>query len=101
MTRQLEQVREDKQRKHDQELVAALEFGLVEGLERAGASLSGFSMKYNPAECLITIRAEMAGRPQIAFVGAGSMSDCFIKSSRLAVTDKLNWRADKFSVKSG
>ena len=96
MTRQLEQVREDRQKKNDAALLLALDGGLVDDVGRAGAVLLGFSVAINPAECLITLRVELAGRRQIAFVGAATIQDAILKACREARHDRLRFRDDKF-----
>lgn len=97
MTRQLEQVWEEQRKKRGLKILTAVEFGLVEDVGRAGGEFTGLGLKYNPAECLITVRAFVAGRPQIAYVGAATIGDCLIKVCRDARADKLKWKADKYA----
>lgn len=98
MSRQLEQRREDAQKKRDQKILQAVEYGIVDDVGRAGGVFTGFGLRYGPAECLVTVRATVAGRQQIAFVGAEDLGGCLIKLCRLARQDKLVWRADKYAV---
>lgn len=96
MTRQLEQEREDRQKKRDNAVLLALEGGLAADVGHAGGELEGFSVRLNGGDCLITIRANVAGRRQICFVGAETLVDALLKSCREARQDKLKWRPDKY-----
>lgn len=96
MTRQLEQQREITQRKNDVEVLRLLEYGLVEDVALSGTVLTGFSVRLNGIEALVTLRGTLAGRSQVCFVGAGDIPQAFRKAGKLARTDRLKWRADKF-----
>lgn len=96
MTRQLEAVREDRQARRDRALIRALEYGLVDAVQHTGAVLSGFSVKIQPGDCLLMLKAVLAGRKQIAFVGAESLTEVLLKACRQGGRDKLQWRDDKF-----
>ena len=97
MTRQLEAQREEKQARMDRAVLLALEGGLVADLAHAGAVLSGFGVRLGGAEVLLTLRAELAGRQQISFVGSSSLPEAIVKACRLARRDQLRWRDDKFA----
>lgn len=99
MSRQLEQVREEKQRRRDNAILLALDGGLVESVSSAGGVLSGFSVSLRGGDCLITIKALLAGRPQIAFVGAEDLTSCVLKVVREAKSDRLRWRDDQYPGK--
>lgn len=96
MTRQLEQGREERQKKRDLALIVALEYGLVQDIGRAGGVLLGFSVKISPEDVLMTVKVELAGKRQIAFVGAATLPDVVLKACRDGRRDKLRWRADKY-----
>lgn len=98
MTRQLERVREEKQQKVDAAVLMALEGGLVDAVGHSGGDLQGFGVKLSGGDCLITIKAIVAGRPQIAFVGSDSMVNCLIKVVREARSDQLRWRDDQYAA---
>lgn len=100
MTRQLDQWREDSQHKKDVEVLRLLEYGLLEDVARSGAVLQGFSVRLNGVEALVTLRGDMAGRPQVCFVGAGDLPQALRKVGRLARSDKLKWREDKYGKAS-
>lgn len=99
MTRQLEQVREDRQKKSDMAVLLAIDGGLTADVGRSGAVLSGFSVRLDGGDCLLTLRAELAGRRQISFVGAETLTAALIKVCREARRDRLVWRADKYGGK--
>lgn len=99
MSRQLEQGLEDARSKRERAIVRAVEDGLVDSVSRAGGVLLGFSVRHAPEDVLMTIRVDLAGRRQIAFVGGSDLGSTLIKACREARTDKLTWRADKFAGK--
>lgn len=97
MTRQLEAKREQRQAKKDRALLIALEGGLEDDVARAGGVLTGFSARLAGVDCLLTVRATLAGKPQICFIGAESLVEAILKLGREARGDKLKWRVDKFA----
>ena len=96
MSRQLEQKREEKQIRRDKLLVHAVEFGLEESVEALGATLTGFTVRYGPADCLLVLKTRAGDSRQVSFVGAEDVASCLIKAVRQAKVDELVWRADKF-----
>ena len=96
MSRQLEAVQEARQKKHNSAVVAAVDYQLVEAVQRAGGVLLGFSVKLSGDDCLITLRVLLGGREQIAFVGGATLGLTLIKCVRLALSDKLSFRDSKF-----
>lgn len=97
MTRQLEQGMEDARSKRERAIVRAVENGLEDSIGFAGGVLLGFSVRTNPEDVLMTLRVELAGRKQIAFVGGSDLGSTLIKACREARQDKLKWRDDKFA----
>lgn len=97
MSRQLEQHEEDRNNKRRKQIVSAVEYELVEAVGRAGAEFTGFSIRHNPVECLMVVKGVLAGKPQVAFVGAADMGGAIIKAVRLARMDKLVWKVDKWA----
>lgn len=96
MSRQLEQVQEQRETKRRVALVRALEFELPGVLEVKGITMLGFAMNYDAYECLMVIKADVGGEKQVAFVGAGSPIDCILKSVQAAKADRLRWSKDKW-----
>lgn len=96
MSRQLEQGRELRQQKLDREVLFALETGVQDALSHAGADLVGLAVKFNGGDVLMTVKVVLAGRRQIAFVGAEDWPGAIRKLCREANADKLTWRADKY-----
>jgi hypothetical protein len=99
MSRQLEQIREDRQSRKDKALLLAVEGGLNDAIERSGGMLGGFSVKLNGGDCLLILKADFPAGSQISFVGANDFSEAIIKAVRLGNQDKLVWKADKYPVK--
>ena len=94
----------DKRRAHqaivDKEVLAAIEFELEGALAHAGAVLTGFSVKYGPSDCLMTLRAILAGKNMVSFVGCPDLGSCFRKAVVEAYHDGLKWREDEYAKKS-
>lgn len=97
MSRQLEIIQEERATKRCAALTRALEYELPGILEMQGIVLSGFSMKYDAYESLMTIRAVIGGDSQKAFVGAGSPVDCILKAVQAAKAERLRWSKDKYA----
>lgn len=98
MSRQLEQHQEETRKKRNAAIVQAVEYELAAAIERSGAVFAGFSCNYNPGEVLLVIKGDLGGRRQVAFVGAENMGSGLIKAVRLAQSDKLKWKDDKWAV---
>jgi hypothetical protein len=99
MTRQLEIEREARETKRRDTLVRALEFGIVGALAGQGWVTRGFGIKYNELDCLLTIRVERDGKWYRSFVGSDTMMNCFIKAERQALSNTLQWGADKYQAR--
>lgn len=97
MTRQLEQVIEEKNAKRAERIVRAVEYELVGAVQRAGAEFLGFTAVIKPAEVLLVLKVNLAGRRQVAFVGSEDLGGALIKAVRLASADQLVWKEDKFA----
>lgn len=98
MSRQLDQELEVKQANRAQALMRALDYGLEGAVAHSGGVLLGFSVKYGHADVLMIIRATLAGRKQVAFVGSETFAGCVIKAVRDGQSDNLRWKPDKFST---
>jgi hypothetical protein len=44
----------------------------------------------------VTLRAELAGKAQVAFVGAETLPDALRKAVAEGYADKLQWKADRY-----
>ena len=97
MTRQLDIVSEQRTAKKHDMLIRVVEFGLVGSVAHSGGVLTGFSVKIEEWECLMTIRAIKDDVPKISFVGSDSLLNCLLKAERDARNDKLVWREDKYA----
>jgi len=96
MSRQLDQEQEERTAKRNQALVNALDYGLPGAFESQGIELLGIAIKYDAYNCLMTIKAEIAGVRQVCFVGSDSISNCFLKALSDARRGALKWRKDKY-----
>ncbi len=97
MTRQADVVQEERTKRMHLALVKALEYELVGAIAHSGGVLTGFSVKIDDFDTLMTLRAVVAGRPQIAFVGGDTLTSVILKVVREAYADKLRWREDQYS----
>lgn len=96
MSRQLEVQSEVRETARRDELVKALDFGIVGALESQGIEMLGFSFKYDAFNCLMTIRAEIQGKKQVCFVGSDSVINAILKCHSDAHNGRLKWKADRY-----
>lgn len=100
MTRQLEAVAERRQAKRYALIVAAIEFDIEDSLSQSGAEVTGLAIKWRGSDCLVIVKAILAGRQQVAFIGGEDLGSALIKLVREAQADKLRWRADRYGGES-
>lgn len=96
MSRQLDIKTEQRESLKRDELVKALEYGIVGGLQAQGIELLGFSLKYDAFNCLLTIRADVGGARSVCFIGSDSIINCFLKAQREANSHGLVWKPDQY-----
>lgn len=96
MSRQLEQIQEQRVAKMHLELIKAVEYDLVGSVAHNGGVLGGFSVRLAEFEVLVTLRAKFPAGAMISFVGGESLMMALLKCVREAKHDKLVWRTDRF-----
>jgi hypothetical protein len=96
MSRQLEEVRETKRAKLDALLLLAVDGELEASVLHSGGVLRGMSLRFDGLECLATLRATVAGKPQICFVGSEDLGGVLRKVVREGYRDGLRWRDDAY-----
>lgn len=96
MSRQLDYEKEQREQLRRVELVKCLEFGLVGALSAQGIDMLGFAMKYDPFNCLMTLKADRNGEGIVSFVGSDTIINCFLKAQSEALRQGLKWREDKY-----
>ena len=99
MSRQLEFEVERRESKKRDALVKALEFGFVGALEAQGVTLLGLAFKFDGYDCLMTVKADVGGVRQVAFVGSDTIINCILKAEGAALNQGLRWRVDRFHQK--
>lgn len=99
VTRTTEVDIETRQARMDKRVGEAVGYRFEGQLSHAGAVLTGLSFKMDGMDCLMTIKAVLAGRDQVAFVGGPDWAVCIVHGTELASRDGLKWREDKFSKK--
>lgn len=97
MSRQLDQVQEDRIVRRNKQVIKAVEFELVGSIQAAGSELTGFSVRYAYGEVLMTLRSEVGDDHMVCFVVSDCLSNCLVKAVRDAHADRLQWRADKYA----
>lgn len=97
MANKLEEKRQQHQEQIGREVLAAVEFELVGACAHAGAELTGLTVKFNEGDCLMVLKGILAGRPQVSFVGAPDLANCFRKAVSEAYRDNLKWREDEYA----
>lgn len=98
MSRQLENLQEQRSQQRRNKILEAVEYDLVESVGRAGGVMDGFAFKERGVDCLLVIKAEVSGRRMVAFVGSDNLGSLLIKAVRLAASDKLAWKADEYGT---
>lgn len=96
MSRQLEQASEERNRRRRKKIVEAVEYGLDSAIEHAGGELTGIAIKYNGGDVLLVVKVVLAGKQQVAFVGADDLGSGLVKVVREGFADRLRWREDRY-----
>lgn len=96
MSRQLDIQVEARETARRDALVKAIEFGIAGELGSQGIELLGFAFKFDAFTCLMTIKVDLGGARQIAFVGSDTVMNCILKAYGEARNHRLCWRADKY-----
>lgn len=97
MSRQLEHAQEERTQKYNNALADALDYGIVGMLQSQGIELLGMSIKHDAFNCLLTVKADIAGDRQVCFIGSDTISNCFIKLVTDGRRSELHWRKDKYA----
>jgi hypothetical protein len=100
MSRQLDVKAEERETARRLELVKALEFGIVGALESQGMVLKGLAFRYEPFNCLLTIKATIDDRALVAFIGSDTFVNCILKCQDSARSESLKWRVDQYAKSS-
>lgn len=96
MTRHLDVKVEERETAKRDALVRALEFGIVGALSTQGIELMGLSIKYDAFNCLLTLKADVAGVRSVSFVGSDTMVNVLLKADSMAANEVLKWRPDQY-----
>lgn len=96
MTRQLEAVLEARQSRELDRVYRVVYGGLSVAVKSLGAELTGFSVKFGPADCLMVLKADFEGRPMVAFVGGEDFARLLVKAERGASHNELRWKEDRW-----
>jgi hypothetical protein len=92
----LDRIYDERATKRRGAILKAIEYELEEAVSRAGAELHGFAVNLRPGEALLVLKVTLAGRRQVAFIGAETAGDALVKAVREARRDRLRWREDKY-----
>lgn len=101
MTRQLDVKLEERETARRLALVKALEFGIVGALESQGIQLRGLAFRYDPFNCLLTVKVVDGDVQQVAFIGSDTLVNCILKCQDAARNGTLKWRPDKYHESKG
>ncbi len=96
MSRQLDVKRELRETAKRDQLVLALEFGIVGAIEAQGMELLGLALTYNAFECKCVVKAIAEERRVVAFVSSDTLMNVLLQVFRLANNQALRWGADKY-----
>jgi hypothetical protein len=56
----------------------------------------GFSIKYEAFDCLLTLKADVAGIRSVSFVSSDTLLNVLLKTDSMAANHSLKWRADQY-----
>lgn len=87
---------EEKEAARQEEVIRVLEFSLAGAIEFNGGELRGFSMRYFPFDCMLTLKASFEGKWFVAFISGESMINCILGAQRQAAHGTILWIADKY-----
>lgn len=96
MSRQLEIKQEERETKRRDAIFKALEYGIVGALEGQGATLRGFSIRYDTFTSQLTLRVDFEGKWFVAHISSDTMANCILATARNAHHGRLNWVRDKY-----
>ena len=94
MSRQLDKEEEDRGSSRRLALEKALNSELAETLDLSGITLLGFAVKYDAWECLLTLKADVAGVRRVSFIGSDTVTNAVLKALSAAKYDRLRWKDD-------
>lgn len=100
MKDKFQKVLEERHRRERETALLAIYGGLSDSVTYSGGELHGISLKINPVECLMTLRAMFPAGAMVAFVGGEDIAGCFCKAAREARGERLAWRADHYGGQS-
>ena len=101
MSRQLEQVIEERAAKEEAALLRNIYGGLRDSVRHVGAEMQGISVSYRGEGVLLTVRADFPAGRMVCFVGADDLGAAFAKSGREVKSGRARWREDKWRVNGG
>lgn len=96
MSRQLDVEREQRETARRDQLVKALEYGIVGALQTQGMELLGLSIRYDEYACSMTLRGEINGQRRVAFLNADTLMNCILSAYTMASHGRLKWGRDKY-----
>lgn len=97
MSRQLEQLTEERSERKRQAVLHAVYGGIDSAISAKGLRLAGMSIKLTGGDCLLTLRAANGDGTIVGFIGAGDLPDALAKAVREVHTDQVKWRPSKYS----
>lgn len=100
MSRQLELKTETIAISKSLELQKALDYGLPGSIEANGFTFLGLTAYYRPEDCFIVLKVTTGVERLVSFVFAETLTDCVLKTVRMARSDTLRWKADKYQSDS-
>lgn len=99
MSSEMDLKHELKATKRRDALVRALEFGIIGALEFNGIELQSMSIKPGDFDCLIVVKAIVAGKRVVAFISSDSMVNALLKLAHTAQQGTLRWKPDRYHQK--
>lgn len=98
MTSSNEKAHEIRRAKAARRLQHACEGGIEDALRSGGHVCAGLTIRTNPEDVLITVRAHNGEGKVIAFCGASDVGNALTKLLRQAKSGELRWREDRWGT---
>lgn len=97
MTRTAEIKIEERETRRNVQFIKAIDFALVGTLQTQGVELSGFTVKLDAWECLVTLRATQGNGSTVCHIGADNFISAILKALHMAQNDRLKWKPCKYN----
>lgn len=101
MSRQLEELLEERTATRHKKLIRAVEFELQGSISHVGGELHGVVITFRELEVFLTLKASFEGKNMVSFVSEEDLGSALLKCVRQAYQNSLRWKPDKYTKTGG